>query len=224
MIHAYDESYLNCARQSLALMLDFAVYGLDMELGNFYQRFLDSAWSNKFAAGDSRTLAGMSGIELGMKVMGIDDSSEENWEKIKTYEEGMHAGSREYWTGWALAYFQWESGMSFQQIEQVIMIEDIRSMYSPYHEMDIQKFCDRMMAYVKLMNKNQSLKRYRQYRNLSQSQLASLSGVPVRTIQQYEQGQKDINHCSAETLNRLSKALYCKMEDLLMIHVLEHLS
>ena len=43
----------------------------------------------------------------------------------------------------------------------------------------------------------------------------SSSGVSFRTIQQYEQRQKDINKAQAETLLRLSRSLFCNMEDLL---------
>lgn len=59
------------------------------------------------------------------------------------------------------------------------------------------------------------LKDHRIKKGLSQSQLASASGVSVRMIQYYEQGVKDINKASGETLYKLSKALGCKMEDLI---------
>ena len=50
---------------------------------------------------------------------------------------------------------------------------------------------------------------------MSQSELAKQSGVPVRTIQQYEQGQKEIDHARGETLLRLARALACSIEDIL---------
>ena len=50
---------------------------------------------------------------------------------------------------------------------------------------------------------------------LSQAQLARESGVPVRSIQQYEQRQKDLNKAAAETVARLARALFCSVEDLL---------
>jgi len=39
--------------------------------------------------------------------------------------------------------------------------------------------------------------------------------VPLRQIQLFEQGQRDINKTAAVTLYKLSKALCCRMEDLL---------
>jgi transcriptional regulator with XRE-family HTH domain len=63
--------------------------------------------------------------------------------------------------------------------------------------------------------KGTKLKRLRESLDISQKELSDLSEVPVRTIQQYEQRQKDINRASAETVLRLSRALCTTMEDLL---------
>lgn len=40
------------------------------------------------------------------------------------------------------------------------------------------------------------------------------SGIPVHTLQQYEQRQKNINKASAEYLVMLAKVLCCTVEDL----------
>lgn len=45
--------------------------------------------------------------------------------------------------------------------------------------------------------------------------------VPLRTIQQYEQKQKNINHARADYVIRLAKALYCRPEDLLEVEILQ---
>ena len=45
--------------------------------------------------------------------------------------------------------------------------------------------------------------------------LFSVSGVSLRSIQMYEQHNKDINKASAETVLSLAKVLGCTMEDLL---------
>lgn len=60
-----------------------------------------------------------------------------------------------------------------------------------------------------------NLKRIRTDAGLNQSGLSESSGVNVRMIQHYEQGFKNINKSTGETLYKLSKALGCKMEDLL---------
>lgn len=50
---------------------------------------------------------------------------------------------------------------------------------------------------------------------LSQRELAELSDVAFRTIQQYEQRQKDINRASGETLLKLARTLGCSVEDII---------
>lgn len=50
---------------------------------------------------------------------------------------------------------------------------------------------------------------------LSQSQLAGLTGLSVRTLQHYEQGLLDFNKAAAVTVWRVARALECRVEDLL---------
>ena len=59
------------------------------------------------------------------------------------------------------------------------------------------------------------MKLIRQRVGISQRELSELSEVPVRTIQQYEQKQKNINKAQTEYLVRLSRVLCCDVEDLL---------
>ena len=54
----------------------------------------------------------------------------------------------------------------------------------------------------------------RQARDLSQRQLAELSGVPLRTIQQYEQWQKNINRAQVEHLAMMAQVLHCESNSL----------
>ena len=57
--------------------------------------------------------------------------------------------SEEYWAGWALAYYQWEAGMSFEEINLYVPIKEVMSMYYPFHEMDIRQFVDAMNVLYK---------------------------------------------------------------------------
>lgn len=206
MIHAYDKVYLEKARTALGRMLDFAVYDLHLDLTEFWKRFLDSDVCKRFEQGDSSLLAGMSGIEMAYAVIG--DASE------RIQPKPSMDRSEEYWLGWALAYYQWNTGISFREIFDAEEVMKIKALYSPYHEMDIRHFCD-LLDERYLSNRTTKLKQYRQRAGLSQSQLAKESGVPLRTIQQYEQRQKNINMARAECVIKLAKALYCEPEELL---------
>ena len=207
MIHAYDKIYLSRAQGVLGSMLDFAVHDLGLPLEDFYKRFLLSGISGRFQSGESAILAGRSGVELAADVM-------ENETLVLKYRPVMDR-SPEYWAGWALAYFQWETNLSFSRIESAISITEIVLMYNPFHEMDITQFSDHMLGLYRHRNPVTNLKSFRMKANLSQGELANLSGVPVRTIQQYEQRQKNINAAKAEALIRIAKYLYCSVEDLM---------
>ena len=88
-------------------------------------------------------------------------------------------------------------------------------MYSKYHEMDIMQFVDSMNEMYAQKNHTTNLKKRRIDAELSQSELAKISGVPLRTIQQYEQRQKNINSAKVETVLALSQALSCDIKDIL---------
>jgi len=216
MTRAYDELYLGCARRAFAFMLDHAVNEMGFTLEEFYVLFKVSSVSGRFQTGDCALVAGRSGAELAVMV------AEECGAKARQGKAAAGKGtdgigkSAEYWTGWALSYYQWRSGMSFGQIDRAVPIEDVRRMYSPYHEMDILQFCDEMDRRVSRKGTTETrLRYYRRRLGLSQSQLAKAADIPVRTVQQYEQRQKNINHARAEYLIRLSEVLGCREKELL---------
>lgn len=60
-----------------------------------------------------------------------------------------------------------------------------------------------------------NLKRMRESMGMSQSELAKRSGVNIRMIQHYEQGQKDIDHAWAIRVVRLAEALDCGIKDIM---------
>lgn len=64
------------------------------------------------------------------------------------------------------------------------------------------------------MNK---LKEIRTQQGLSQSLLSKEANVSLKTLQAYEQGDRDIKKAQAETVYKLSKALNCKIGELIDI-------
>ena len=210
MICAYDKVYLERARTNLGRMLDYAVHDLKYDIEYFYELFVSSGVAERFETGDFTVLVGMSGGELAYEVLRL--SKEQKQTVTPTYAAER---SREYWAGWSLAYYQWETALSFEEIKSCISMDEIVALYSPYHEMDIRQFVDKMNELYKNSNPETKLKRIRQRTGLSQSELASLSGVPLRTIQQYEQRQKNINKAQVEYLVTLSKTLCCEIEELI---------
>lgn len=210
MIHAYDKLYLEKARTALGRMLDFAVYDLNYDMEDFFHLFLKSGVATRFESGDFTLLVGMSGVELAYEVL---DKSNIKYERIKPNYTANR--SEEFWTGWALAYYQWETSIHFAEIVQYIPLYNIMALYSPYHEMDIRHFVDKMNELYRTAKPETNLKLLRQRAGLSQQELAELSDIPVRTIQQYEQRQKNINKAQTEYLVILAKILCCEILDLM---------
>ena len=209
-MRAYDEAYLQPARANLGRMLDVSVDSLGFDLGEFYGLFLASGLARRFGAGDYALITGCSGAELALRVVEAVRPEGAARPPIRY----RYDRSPEYWCGWALARYQWATALSFEAINRMAPIEDVRQMYDAYHEMDIRQFDD-------ALNERRArffctpLRTRRMAARLSQAQLAIVSGVPVRSIQQYEQRRKDLNKAAAETVAALARALFCSVEDLL---------
>lgn len=62
------------------------------------------------------------------------------------------------------------------------------------------------------MNK---LKAMREKKGLSQSQLSNLTGIHYRTLQYYEQGVLNFNHCKIDKIFKTATVLDCDVEDIL---------
>ncbi len=210
MTHAYDKVFLEHARKNLAAMFDFAVYDYNFELSAFYDLFLVSGIAAQFGSGNPAFLVGRSGAELVYEAL-------DRCGLLSDYRKPTprFTRSEEYWTGWALAYYQWKSGLSFSDIAKCVPIDSVLSLYNPYHEMDILQFVDKMNELMRLASFETKLKQLRMRANFSQSELASVTGIPVRTIQQYEQRRKMINKAGAETVLTLARALNCHPEALM---------
>ena len=88
-------------------------------------------------------------------------------------------------------------------------------MYYTLHEADISKSVDIVDSKMKEYYVETNLKRIRTTYGYTQQELSDLSGVSLRSIQLYEQRNKEINKASVDKLYRISKVFGCKMEDLI---------
>ena len=233
MTHAYDKMLLDRAADSLGRMLDYSVYSLHYDISAMTDLFIASGIASLFEHGDIRAIAGMSGIELSYEVL---EKSGIIFERTQPrYTKGL---SPEFWYGYTLAHIQWETCLPFDQIirsfsPQFFISEYINSRLSfldglPFDLSDRdrsagitafgKRYADESVShYISLTasginsaaTEATPLKKMRIKNGLSQSGLAKASGVPLRTIQQYEQRQKDLAKARAEYLIALSRALNC---------------
>ena len=210
MTHAYQEIYLSNAQSALGDAFDYAINTCKIPGDNFIQMLLSSSVCKKLENGEPNYLAGKSGIEIAREI--LEETTGKQFSQEQDYNLSR---SPEYWIGWAAAYYQWFSGRKYNQIFEALPFQDLEKMYYTLHEADVSKFADIAESRIKEVFPDTNLKRIRTTYGCSQSELAQRSQVSLRSIQMYEQRQKDINKASAETIHRLSNVLGCTMEDLI---------
>lgn len=211
-MHAYLYDYLPTAQRIMGDMLDFAVNTCEQDIEKFYGLFLMSDVSLQFQNGNPTYIAGKTGCELAKEVIA------EAGMRPLTIEDVMYLDkSPEYWTGWALAYYQWYTCRPFIKVNKAVPIRNVLDMYDVYHEMDIVHFVETVNECWNACYEETNLKRIRKLAGLSQRELAELSGVSIRQLQLFEQRQRDINRTKAIDIVKLARVLGCKAEDLLQI-------
>ena len=212
MTHAYSELYLDDAMNNLGDMVEFAVCDLGFDPDEFFGWFISSGIASKFEKGNPKYITGLSGFELAEAVLREINVSYEKREPSYIEFKG-----REYWAGWILAYYQWETGKRFEDIvKDGLTLSTVFSMYI-LHEADESKFVDaanELIARNKEKRKSK-LSDIRKARGFTQQQLSKASGVTLRMIQLYEQRQNDISKAQVTVVIDLAKALGCEVEDLL---------
>lgn len=207
---AYQEIYLSKAQSALGDAFDYAINACHIPGADFINLFTASSVSKRMENGEPAYLAGKSGIEIAADVV-----LETTGRQLEAEPQEHFGRSREYWIGWALCYYQWVSGRSYSDIFQVLSYEDLEAMYHTLHEADVTKFADIVNERIQMHFKETNLKRIRTSYGCTQAELAKRSGVSLRSIQMYEQRNKDINKASVDALYRISKVLGCSIESLI---------
>lgn len=209
-IRAYQETYLYKAQSALGDAFDYAINACGIPGQDFIQLFTVSSVSKRIENGEPAYLAGKSGIEIAADVI-----LETTGKACEAAPLDRFGRSREYWIGWAISYYQWNSTRSFSDIFKFLSFDDLEKMYGTLHQADITKFIDSVDERIKKYSPATKLKDIRISYGCTQAELAQRSGASLRSIQMYEQRNKNINKASAETLYRISKVLGCTIEDLL---------
>ena len=212
-MHTYNHYYLKNIINNLNTMLDYTANVVHYDISVFYEMYLASGVAAQIEMGNPRYLSGLSGIEL-MHIV-FKKSSDKDVQDID-----YHPFERtpEYWAGWALAYYKWFTAKSFIYIHRNgLDIKTLISLYPTLHEADLSKLVDTANIIIErhIAESRSILKTLRKQLHLTQSKLAELSGVSLRMIQAYEQGDQDIRKAEAQTVFALSKALGCKAEVIL---------
>ena len=210
MMPAYQEMYLSRAQQVVGEVFEFGINHFNISGKLFLQMFVVSSASKRLEVGEPSYIAGKSGKDIAYEIIN------ETYGKMIMEDKGDYiTNSIEYWIGWAVAYYQWYSSRKYSEIFQVVSYEDLLRMYYTLHEADITKFVEVLNEKIKEFFLETNLKRIRLVANITQLELSKRSGVSLRSIQMYEQRNKDINKASIETVYKLARTLGCTMEDLI---------
>lgn len=210
MIHAYHEIYLSKAQSLLGTAFDYAINDCGISGSDFINLFIISSVSRRIENGEAFYIAGKSGIEIVREIV-----FETKGEALEVEARESYGRSEEYWIGWAVAYYQWYTNRRYSEIFKAVAFEDLHKMYHILHEADITKVVEIIDERMKKFFTETNLKRLRKIYGCTQSELSKLSGTSLRSIQMYEQRNKDINKASLETVYRISKAIGCTIEDLI---------
>lgn len=210
MIRAYQEIYLSRAQAALGDAFDYAINVCNIPGADFVKLFIASTVSKRLENGEPTHLSGKSGIEIVLDIV-----LETTGRQLEATQQEHMERSREYWIGWAIAYYQWYSDRKYSEIFQALSFSDMQKLYTTLHEADISKFVETADRQMREHFADTNLKRIRTSYGCTQAELARRSGVGLRSIQMYEQRNKDINRASVEAIYRLSKVLGCTVEDLI---------
>ena len=209
-MYAYNKTYLSHAAETFGAMMDYVVNDCNLDGDVFLSMFITSGMAEQFERGNPKYLAGKSAQELAAEaieaVLGKKDFPDVDTRGFRT---------REYWAGWALAQYQWYTAKTFASIQRTLPFNEIILLCPTLHEADITKFFSVALDIAKRKEPETNLRRIRAVTGMSQAELAKAAEVSLRSIQMYEQRNKDINKAQAITLAKLARTLGCRVESLL---------
>ncbi len=208
IVKPYSESQVNNLMNKMGDAFDYAINDCEIAGAEFAKIFAASTVCKKIENGDASCISGKSGIEIAVECVNEIVGKELSIPQCERYER-----TAEYWCGWATCYYQWWSSRKYSDIFRAVPFDEILNMYQTLHEASIERFSEVMDE--KIRKAYPETKRIRTAYGCSQRELAEMSGVGLRSIQMYEQRNKDINKAQAESLYCMAKILGCAMEDLM---------
>lgn len=211
MNYAYSELYLEDAIRNMGEMVEYVDECDDISVDDFFKFFILSGYAERWEKGDPCVIAGMSGTELHHQVMRKCGIDKDDWAPaLIRYDAGSS-----YWSGYILAYYQWKYNVPFSSIFHTTDYSYFIDLYPAMHTVSEEICIDTINKQLREKQRQTRLQAYRKRLGLSQKELSELTGVNLRTLQQYEVRDKDINKASMEKVISLADALYCNPKDLL---------
>ena len=104
---------------------------------DFVDMFIISGIAEQFSRGVPKLVSGFSGTELVWEVLNRIGTNTDLPKPQIEYEY-----SPEYWCGWILAFYQWNTGKSFKETKKYLPMSEIYKLYPTLHEASEEKFVD----------------------------------------------------------------------------------
>lgn len=206
----YPEAQLNRFMDKMGDAFDYVINDCKIDGAEFVKMFVASTACKKIENGEASYIFGKSGIEIAIECVYEITGKELSVDPSEKFNR-----SAQYWCGWAVCYYQWWSSRKYADIFKAVSYKDMMGLNTTLHEASVEKIASLIDEKVRGFYPETNLKRIRTAYGCSQRALAEMSGVSLRSIQMYEQRNKDINKAQSESLYCLAKALGCTMEDLI---------
>lgn len=203
MVYAYEEKYLTTIAEIVGDIFRKAACIEDFKIDRFAQEFAKSEVAYAIEYGDLDYLMSEE-IEDDIASLICNELSMKDCKDIN---------SREYWVGYILVFIQRAVRRSFKEIFALYLCSRLLKDYDTYGDMDPIEMVKKIKQYISMGNK---LKQFREKKKMTQQELSNTSNVTVKNIKAYEDGTVDISKAQGDTLFRLSRALGCTIEELLI--------
>lgn len=205
MVYAYEEKFITPIAEILGEIFQKAACIEGFEINKFAQKFAKSEIAHAIEYGNVEYLMSE---KIGEDITNLICSESEF-----DIEDVNKSNVQEYWVGYILVYIQRAVRRSFKEIFALYSCNRLLTDYDVYNEMNPLEIVKKIKQYISVGNK---LKQFRERGKMNQLELSNKSNVTVKNIKAYEDGTVDISKAQGDTLFRLSRALGCTIEELLI--------
>lgn len=192
-------------------MIEYVSEACHEDVNDFFRMMALTGLLDRWERWDPTLYYGMSGTEIARSVfrkvgMPIQDYP---------YAVVRMVSGVSDWAGRLLNYISFTRNVSTYDIIDRVDFEEVSDYYPRFYMSSIKEAAEALEKAYFDSEEGSMLSRLRKERGLSQKELSILSGVNLRTLQQYEIRAKDLKKASSEKVINLAFALRTRPENLL---------
>lgn len=194
---------------NLGICISFACKYLGFQADEFFKLFSSSIISIEYAKANPKYIYGMSGVELAYEVLYDLGFNPKN---VDDYEIEKDAN---YWVGRVIGYIRYVNDYSYKYLAEIINLNSLLDHFEELVNEGLGYINEYVFTNLVSTDTKSRLQVKRKLVDLSQSELAQKANINIRTLQQYEIKNKNINNASVTSVIRLADAIGCKIDDIL---------